>query len=155
MPMTHYPKQAVNVLVAWVWPHPRDKPNFLNFPRFSTVNQLKAPLEPNKSVTFYHEAQNFTRFFGSLFSEQSLELACSFSNDEVAPDGSWVTDENLKDLHYDAEALRQTFDPTKPALSNGSKFFFPIFGRWVRVELTNKGKEATKELRVFIRCSVF
>ena len=155
MPFTHYPKQSNNLLVAWVYPAPEDKPNFLSYPRFSSVNLLIAPLPAGETVRFYHEAQNFTRFFGSFASDQPLELVCSFSNDEVAPDGEYVSDKNLKDLWYDAESLRQQYDPKKPKLNNGGKFFTTIYGRWICVELTNKGVAATEFLRAYVRCSVF
>ena len=155
MPFTHYPKQANNLLVAWVWPPPPDKKNFLSFPRFSEVNLLREPLKPGETVRFFHEAQNFTRFFGTLASDQPLQITCAFSNDEVAPDGEYVCDENLKDLNYDGLALDQAFDPKKPPLSNGSKFFAVIFGRWIRVELTNKGEVPISFVRVYVRCSVF
>ena len=112
-------------------------------------------LQPGASFVAYHSAQNFTRFFGSLASDQPLELGCSFSNDEVAPSGEAICDENLKDLFYDAEALHQAFDPTKPKINNGGKFFITIFGRWICVELTNRGSAPTSVLRAYLRCSVF
>lgn len=155
MPFTHYPKNQITLLGAWVWPRPPVKPNFLNFPPFDELNLLMEPLGPGETVVLYHEAQNFTRFFGTLAADQPLELVCSFSNDEVAADGSAIDDDNLKTLNYDGEALRQLYSPDKPKGSNGSKFFITIFGRWICVELTNKGDKPVEKLRAFIRCSVF
>ena len=125
----------------------------MNFRRFSSVNRLWASLGPGESFVFCHEAQNFTRFFGSLASDQSLELVCAFSNDEVAPDGEPVADANISLLHYDAEALRQRFDPERPAV--GGKFFVTIYGRWIRVVLSNVGSAPTAFLRAYVRGSVF
>ena len=76
-----------------------------------------------------------------------------FSNDEVASDGHWVTDANIDKLHYDAEALKQLYDPKKQAQTG--KFFVTIFGRFLRVEIKNVGESATKELRAYVRGSVF
>ncbi len=156
MSFSHYPKQSNNALWAAVHPAPADKPNFLNLPRFSKVNKLRAPLAPGETLRFYCEAQNFTRFFGSIASDQQIEVVCSFSNDEVSPaTGHWATDDNLKDLNYDAEALHQTFDPSKPRLSNNGKFFITIYGRFMLFEVTNVGKAPTEFLRAYLRCSVF
>jgi hypothetical protein len=91
--------------------------------------------------------------YGSVFCDQPLEVVLSFSNDEVAPDGDWVKDENLKELHYDAEALRQLYDPKKQGPTG--KFFSTIYGRWLRIEVKNLGTAPTSEMRVFVRGSVF
>jgi hypothetical protein len=108
---------------------------------------------PGASVVAYHDAQPFTRFYGSAASDQPLEITISFSNDEVSPGGHWVTDGNISELHYDAEALRQIYDPTKQGPTG--KFFAMIFGRFLRVEIKNTGEDPTKELRVHVRGSVF
>ena len=153
MPFTHYPKLAANVICAWVQPPPPDKPAFLNMPRFSALNRFKKPLEPGEVFVAHQEAQNFTRFFGSIFSDQPLEVSFSFSNDEVAPDGHWVTDDNIHDLNYDALALKQLFDPKNAAASG--KYFVTIFGRWLEVKVKNTGDKSTEKLRVYVRGSVF
>ncbi len=150
---THYPKLVRNVLLCWVQPPPPDKPNFLGQPRFRTLNLFASPLEPQQSYVAHHDAQNFTRLYGSVFCDQPLEVVLSFSNDEVAPDGDWVQDENLKHLHYDAEALRQAYDPRKQAATG--KFFATIYGRWLRMEVKNVGQAPTRQTRVFLRGSVF
>jgi hypothetical protein len=150
---THYPKLVSNLLLCWVQPSPPDKSGFLGQPRFKTVNQFAKPLDPAQSLTACHDAQNFTRLFGSIFCDQPLEVVLSFSNDEVAPNGSWVKDEDLVKLHYDAEALRQSYDPGKQGATG--KFFATIYGRWLRMEIKNLGRATTEELRVFLRGSVF
>lgn len=174
MPFTHYPKNTENLIAAVVWPAPPDKPHpHLPLPLLSEVNRATGPLEPGKTIRVFHEAQNFTRFYGSITSDQSLEIACSFSNDEVylgeaslrgyvneadgsiIEPGTHVNDSNIHLLNYDAEALRQTFDPAKPKASNGSKFFVTIFGRWICFELTNKGTAPTQFVRAYLRGSVF
>lgn len=127
-------------------------PNFLGRP-LSELNLFKTPIDPGASVVAFHDAQPFTRFYGSAFSDQSLEITLSFSNDEVTSDGHWVTDGNIDQLNYDAEALRQIYDPTKQGTSG--KFFAMIFGRFLRVEIKNIGSTSTKKLRVFVRGSVF
>lgn len=153
MPFTHYPKLEANVIFAWVWPRPLAKPNFLNHPSFDEINLAKEPLAPGETLTAYHSAQNFTRFYGSIASDQPLEVTCDFSNDEVAPTGDYVTDENMKDLNYDASGLVQKYDPSKQAATG--KYFVIIFGRWLRVEVKNLGTRPTETLRVFVRGSVF
>jgi len=117
------------------------------------LNRFKTPLEPDAVVTGYQEAQPFTRFYGSLACDQPLEVSFTFSNDEVAPDGHWVTDDTLPALNYDAEALKQLYDPAKSASS--SKYFVTIFGRWLRVEVKNVGKTAPTFMRIYVRGSVF
>ncbi len=153
MPYTHYPKLSANVIFAWVQPAPPDKPNFLGHPRFATLNRFKEPLEPGKSVVGFQEALNFTRFYGSIASDQSLEMTISFSNDEVAPDGYWVTDGNIFELNYDAEERRHQYDPKKQGATG--KFFAIIFGRWLKIEIKNTGDKPTEFLRVYVRGSVF
>lgn len=101
----------------------------------------------------YQEAINFTRFFGSIACDQPLEVVISFSNDEVAPDGHWVTDDNINQLHYDAEERRHTYDPKKQAVTG--KFISMILGRWLRIEVKNTGPAAPEFLRLFVRGSVF
>lgn len=153
MPFTHYPKQDANVIFAWVWPRPPDRPNFMNHPRFSKTNRMFEPLAPGAMISGYHSAQNFTRFMGSVACDQSLEVTTSFSNDEVAADGHWVTDESMPLLNYDAEALRQVYDPARQAATG--KMMITIFGRWMRVQIKNTGNEPTEFMRVYVRGSVF
>lgn len=80
-------------------------------------------------------------------------MTLSFSNEETDADGFYVTDENIATLNYDVEALKQAYDPAKQAQTG--KWFATIFGRYLRVEVKNVGKESTKFLRVFVRGSVF
>lgn len=145
-------------MFAWVQPAPPDVrpkkgfPDFFGRP-FSEVNRFTKSLEPNDVVVGYHDAQPFTRFYGSIASDQPLEVTISFSNDEVAEDGLHVSDENLDRLHYDAEALRQFYDPKKQGQTG--KYFCTIFGHWIRVEIKNVGEKPPEFLRVYVRGSVF
>lgn len=147
-----------NIVLAWVQPAPPDaepkkgQPNFLGA-RFSDLNSFKEPIGPGESVVGYHDAQPFTRFFGSVFADRQLEVVVSFSNDEVTADGHVVSDETINKLNYDAEALRLFYDPAKQGQTG--KFFCTIFGRFLRVEIKNTGVEPTKMIRAYVRGSVF
>lgn len=153
MPFTHYPKLTHNLLVAWVQPRPPDGAPFMGQPSFAELNLFDKPLDPGKTWVAHHDAQPFTRFYGSIASDQKLEVTFSFSNDEVGPDGCFVTDESMPRLNYDAEALKQLYDPDKQGAT--AKYFVTIFGRWLRVEVRNVGKKPTELARVYVRGSVF
>lgn len=120
---------------------------------FSELNRFKDAIKPGESVVAFQDAQNFTRFYGSIACDQALEVICSFSNDEVASDGTHVTDDNIHKLNYDAEGLKQLYDPNKQAQTG--KYFTTIYGRWLRVEIKNVGKDEPKFMRVYTRGSVF
>jgi hypothetical protein len=158
MPMTHYPKNSENLVFAWVQPPPPDikpqkgLPDFLGRP-FSEMNRFEQPIGPGESVVGYHDAQPFTRFYGTIYCTQPLEVSLVFSNDEIAADGRVVSDGNIDKLHYDGEALRQFYDPQKQGPTG--KFFVTIYGRFIRVEIKNTGDAPTKELRCYVRGSVF
>jgi len=158
MPLSHYPKIVWNTVFAWVQPSPPDvkpekgRPNFLGR-AFSELNRFDKAIEPGESVVGYHDAQPFTRFYGSVFSDQPLEVTFSFSNDDVDADGYVVSDNNIGALHYDAEALRQLYDPQKQGATG--KFIVMIYGRFLRVEIKNTGNVPTKALRMCVRGSVF
>lgn len=158
MPLSHYPKTVDNVVFAWVQPPPPDVepeeglPDFLGRP-FSELNRFEKPLEPGESVVGYHDAQPFTRFYGSIFGDQKLEVSITFSNDEVDDDGIVVCDGNVDKLHYDAWGLRQIYDPAKQEQTG--KIFSMIFGRWIRVEIKNVGEFDLSVMRATVRGSVF
>lgn len=158
MPFSHYPKTVGNVVLAWVQPPPpdvgpdEDLPDFVGQP-FSELNSFDKAIEPGESVVGYHDAQPFTRFYGSIASDQPLEVTISFSNDEVDPDGHWITDDNVHRLNYDAEALSLAYDPEKQRQTG--KFFVTIYGRFLRVQIKNVGEAPTEELRAWVRGSVF
>lgn len=159
MPLTHYPKNSDNLVFAWVQPAPPDAPvnengpDFLGRP-FSEANRFRDPIEPQESVVAFHDAQPFTRFYGTIYADQPLEVTLSFSNNDVDfTDGRVVRDDNIHKLHYDGEALKQLYDPERQGPTG--KFFVTIYGRFLRVEVKNTGSAATKELRVFVRGSVF
>lgn len=147
-----------NVVFAWVQPPPPDVepqaglPDFLGYP-FSELNRFRDSIEPGKSVVGYHDAQPFTRFYGSICCDQPLDVSLVFSNDEVGPDGRVVSDDNIGSLHYDAHGAHQLYDPAKQEQTG--KTFSMIFGRWIRIEVKNLGDHAPTFLRLFIRGSVF
>jgi hypothetical protein len=142
---------------AWVQPAPptvappKGYPDFLGRP-FSEMNQFKESIAIGASVVAYHDALPFTRFYGTLFSDQPLEFTILFSNDEVAADGHPVNDSNIATLNYDGEAVQQLYDPKKQSTG---KYFSMIFGHWIRVEIKNVGEKPTEKLRVYVRGSVF
>jgi hypothetical protein len=158
VPLTHYPKNSDNLVFAWFQPAPPDVPvavgvpDFLGRP-FSEMNRFKESVCADGSVIAYHDAQPFTRFYGTLFCDQPLEFTILFSNDEVDPDGRVVRDDNIHELRYDGEALRQLYDPKKQAATG--KFFVTIYGRFLRAEVKNLGSDPTREMRVAVRGSVF
>jgi hypothetical protein len=120
---------------------------------FSELNRFDQPVKPGESVVAYQDAQNFTRFYGSIASDQRLEVTFSFSNEEVDAKGFWITDDNIASLNYDAEATKQLYEPGKQGATG--KYFVTIFGRWLKVEVKNTGDQPTSRLRVFVRGSVF
>jgi hypothetical protein len=158
MAFTHYPKTVKNIVFAWVQPPPLDvepkkgHPNFIGRP-FSEINLFKKPIAPNEAVVAHHDAQPFTRFYGSIFSDQPLLVTFAFSNDECGPDGNSVSDEALAHLNYDAEALKHIYNPEKQ--ESTGRFFITIYGRWLRVTINNSGTELTNRLRLYCRGSVF
>ena len=182
MPFTHYPKLEENLFLSACWYGPDD-------PR----NTMKDPLR--EYVVLHGVAQNFTRFYGTVFADVPLDLTFSFSNEErvVVPQPRQadnvalakfhadaprlderlpkdvrefylvdergtreVTDEDLADLNYDGIALVSKYEPAaagKPAV--GDKFLVTIYGRFLRVRIDNRGTVAAKNMRVFVRASVF
>lgn len=158
MGFSHYPKTVGNIVMAWVQPAPPDVspddalPDFIGLP-FSEINLWRESLAPGKSAIAYHDAQPFTKFYGSVACDQSLEVSLTFSNDEVDAKGHWITDENIHRLHYDALGQRQNYDPMRSEQT--SKIFTLILGRWLRVEIKNTGKAPSEFLRAYIRGSVF
>ena len=153
MPYAHYPKTIENLLFAWVWPRPPRKRGFLGSPSFAKRNLAKAKLKAGEEVVAYHDATSFTRIFGSIACDQPLEVTVDFANDECDDEGNPVSDANIAKLHYDAQALKQAYDPDKQAATG--KYFTMIFGRWLRVTVKNTGSKDAKLLRVFARGSVF
>jgi hypothetical protein len=158
VPLTHYPKLAENLIFAWVQPPPPDiapeegRPDFLGRP-FSELNRFQEPIAPGGSVVGYHDAQPFTRLYGSFACDQPLEVNITFSNDEVDGDGTLVNDDNIASLNYDAHGLHQLYDPTKQEQTG--RAFTMLFGHWVKIEIKNIGDRETTILRSFIRGSVF
>lgn len=158
MPLSHYPKNVENLIFAWVQPPPpdvaprEDRPDFLGRP-FSELNRFEKPIEPGQVIVGYHDAQPFTRFYGSFSSSAALDINITFSNDEVAPDGHVVSDDNIASLNYDAHGLHQLYDPKKQEQTG--RAFTMIFGRWIKIEIKNVGDHASTFLRAYLRGSVF
>lgn len=117
------------------------------------MNQWCQPIAPGEAAVAFHDAQPFTRFYGSIFCDVSLDVSLAFSNDEVDAEGSFVTDDNIGSLNYDALGVRQLYDPAKQEQTG--RFFALIFGRWIRVEIKNVGSRPTSILRAYLRGSVF
>lgn len=147
-----------NIVFAWVQPapphveHEKGRPNFLGRP-FSKTNRFREPITPGESVFGYHDAQPFTRFYGSIACDQPLDVTLTFSNDEVDEEGHPVSDHNISQLHYDAWGDRKLYDPSKQ--DQTGKLMSMIFGRWIRVEAKNLGKEPPAFMRIYVRGSVF
>ncbi len=160
MPLTHYPKTSDNLVFAWVLPAPPDVepveglPDFLGRP-FSELNRWtsSSALKSNESLVGFHDAQPFTRFYGSIACDQLLDISLTFSNDEVDSAGYVVCDDNLSKLNYDAHGVRQLYDPKRQEQTG--KLFTMIFGRWIRIEIKSVGDQEPTYLRVYIRGSVF
>jgi len=114
---------------------------------------FKEPIGPGQFVIGCHDAQPFTRFYGSVACDQPLDVSLTFSNDEVDDKGNPINDGNLGELHYDAQGARQLYDPAKQEQTG--KIFSMIFGRWIRIEAKNIGNEAPTFLRLYVRGSVF
>jgi hypothetical protein len=146
------------VVFAWVQPPPPDvppqdgKPDFLGRP-FSELNRWTKPLGPGKSVVGHHDAQPFTRFYGSIACDARLDISLMFSNDEVDADGLVVCDDNISSLNYDAVGVHQIYDPKKQEQTG--KIFSLIFGHWIRVEVKNVDDREPTFIRLFLRGSVF
>lgn len=158
MPFSHYPKTVDNIVMAWVQPPPPDIPPQEGFPDFlgrpfSAMNRWREAVSPGKTLVGYHDAQPFTRLFGSIACDQPLDVSLAFSNDEVDVEGHWITDKNIDSLHYDAYGTRRLYDPTKQEQTG--HFFTMIFGRFVRVEIKNIGNAVPSFQRVYVRGSVF
>lgn len=158
MSYSHYPKIVGNIVFAWVQPAPPDvepksgSPNFLGQP-FSKTNRFREPLGPGSSVFGYHDAQPFTRFYGSVACDRALDVSLAFSNDEVDAEGNPINDDNISSLHYEAYGDRKLYDPTRQEQTG--KILSMIFGRWIRVEAKNLDETPPSFLRLVIRGSVF
>lgn len=152
MPFTYYPKNSHNLICAWVQPAPPDEAPFNGQPRFALFNRFEKELQPEQIVSAYHDAQAFTRFYGSIASDQPLELTLSFSNEETAKDGQYITDDNIVDLNFDAEALKQAYDPSQQAQTG--LYTSLVYGRYLRVDVKNIGYKPTGFMRVFVRGTV-
>jgi len=87
MSFTHYPKLAEGsgLFGSVLWYGKGD-------PR----NTLAKPLKPGESVSIYGSAVNFTRYLGTTYSDQPLEISFAFGNEEVVlvPLGHLVEAEN-------------------------------------------------------------
>jgi hypothetical protein len=155
---SHYPKNVDNLVFAWVQPPPpdvaseEDRPDFLGRP-FSEMNRFQNPIAPGESVVGYHDAQPFTRFYGSIASDQPLDVSITFSNDEVDAEGRVISDDNIGSLNYDAHGVHQLYDPTKQEQTG--RVFSMIFGRWIKIEIKNLGDRESTVLRAIVRGSVF
>jgi hypothetical protein len=144
---THYPKLEKNLVHSAYWRGEGD-----------IRNTMGVPLGPGETITGFASAINFTRFYGSIFADQPLQLVLSFGNDEdhALPDPRYPDTEELQDLtdpadaHYDVVAQEVMSEG-----GAGEGFFCIIYGKWLKIEITNTGDEPVKVLRCFTRASVF
>ena len=147
MDFSHFPRLENDGVVLIHWPCPPDLPNFKSLPRLAPRNKIKEPLAPGKSIVVCHSAANFTRFIASIASDQPMQFTAKFSLDEVAPDGSYVSDKNIADLNWDV-----TTDSRKYTPGEVHKGVWLIrAGKWMRVEVTNLGDKPAEALRVYVR----
>lgn len=150
MPQTHYPKTENNIICAWVWPRPPDQPPFkASMPRFSETNLADRALAPKDQFVTHHSVLGCTRLYVSFFADQPLDVAFEFSNDEVGPDGSWVTDKTMPELNWDV------LDGKTYKVGERKGHWILILGRWLRVTVKNTGVAPVDGLRVYVRGSVF
>ena len=87
------------------------------------------------------------------YPESTHGIKSPAEREETAADGRYVTDDNIASLNFDAEALKQMYEPAKQGPTG--KYFCTIFGRYFRVQVKNVGTKPTDFLRVFVRGSVF
>lgn len=145
--------------MSWVHPKIKEEARKIRYGKADNMvavpsaNQLTEPPKAKTALRGYHSAQNFTKFYGSVFCDVPVTLAFDFSNDEFTKEGRYPTDKDLPDLNYDANALMHSYDPQKPMM--GSKFLVILYGKWLRVTLEPQGDKCPDTLRVFIRGSVF
>lgn len=167
MGFTHYPKlpEGYCVFGSVLW-----------FGAGDPRNTLHEPLAPGASAYMYGSSTNFTRFFGSAFCDQVIDVSFDFANDFRmplrVPDGKLdlslpsdlrelyaadevglreITDEDLPYLYYDAKAL----DILGHKAGTPKGMFVPIYGMYLRVTVTNRGEVPVSALRVVTVCSVF
>lgn len=157
MSFTHYPKTEHNLIMSWVFPikyedtrKVRRKTEYVSVP---SMNLMRGDPVKGQVLVGCHSAQNFTRFYGSVYADTPVQLTYEFSNDEYNESGTHPLDNDLPNLHYDAEAQIVQFDPLKPGI--GSKQLVTIYGKWLRVTLKFLGETQPSQLRVYIRGSVF
>jgi len=74
MPFTHYPKLEENLFLFATWYGKGD-------PR----NSIQSPLDVGGGVNLYGCAQNFTRFYGTIYCDQPLAVEFDFGNEDVVP----------------------------------------------------------------------
>jgi len=166
MSFTHYPKTYENLVTAFQWPPPpvelvkykvwEDTPEGeqeveRELPHWNLLT--KAVLSEDIH-TCYIAAQPFTKFYGTLFSSQPLEVEFHFANNVVNAQGGPIVDEDLPKLNYDGTALKFTYDKEDPK-KNKDAFMVIIHGSWLRVRFKHLGKDPIEELRLFVRGSVF
>jgi len=118
-------------------------------PNFAETNLATEALAPGESFVAHHSALGCTRLYTSFACDQPLEVSFEFSNDEIGPDGSWVTDDTLPLLNWDV------LDAKTYKVGERRGHWILILGRWLRVTVKNTGTKSIKEMRVYCRGSVF
>ena len=174
MPFSHVPKLSDSLLVDLTWCGSGD-------PR----NTMRSSLAAGVDTSSYVEASNFTRYYGTVSSDVSLEVEFAYANEERVhvPKTYRSTVAGLVvDLRLPSLAIRKLFpvdlggfrDVTDEDLATlnydgvvsttrftpghppkGSHFFVIISGRWLRVRVTNVGDIPASWIRTRVRGSVF
>lgn len=167
MAFTHYPKIETPSWGEALW-----------FGQGDPRNTLFEPLAAKGTAVLWGSAVNFTRYYGSIHSDQPVEVAFDFAGDskvlvqkpgilgDLEVDQSLpenirhfyparnglrdVTDEDLKALHYDARAIEVSCKANSSA-----KFVVTIYGLYLRVTARNLGESPAHSLRLYVFGSVF
>lgn len=143
------------------------------------------PLAPGDELVEYRHAVNFTRFYGSVYAPEPLEVAVWFANDQmvkaIAPyttasgvvfdraidpghqkyfpvknELRIITDEDLPRLHYDALGTRVKYvPPTADKDPIGDKVIVTIYGVYMKLSVRNTSAKTIDNYRVTICGSVF
>ena len=130
MGFTHYPKLESNQFLSALWYGPED-------PR----NNIARPLVSNEGVVLYGVSQNFTRFYGTVYSDQPLTVTFAFSNEEyvLVDPSNQISVSSEDDCIRDA-IIKPAGDPPwrfDKRLPDRVKYAFPVSASGMR-EITDE-----------------
>ena len=149
MDFSHFPRLENDLVAAAHWPRPPDGKPFKSQPPFGPRNAAVKALGPSEKLVWHHSAANFIRFVQSVACDARLRVLVQFSNDEVAPDGSYICSANIATLNWDVTVYDKQYDPS--AVCKGD--WIVRMGKWMRLELENLQGEPTEFLRYYVRGS--